>query len=133
LSGTDETTREPIAGWIDEIRTFDGWWCDRMRELHRLCAREFGRQNGWTLSKRYFHPMKLIDPKQAPRYGIPDPFDHIECFILNRKPAGVVSHSYGPRDRIERRVLEAGYAMRWLETSWYYPAHASAFVVTRPE
>lgn len=133
MSGFDETTTQPIASMIDEIETFDGFWCDRMRELHRKCAWAFGKQHGWTRTKRYIHPLRLVGQKPANPYELPEPFDHVECFVLNRRPVAVVSHTYVPPERAERMVREMGLPMRWLERSWYNPHDATAFVVTKPQ
>jgi hypothetical protein len=135
LSGHDETCREPIAGMIDEIASFDGRWCDRMRELHRRCALEFGKQHGWRLQQGWIHPLALVGGKESQGWTteLHRVFDHPECYRMNRAFVAIVAHTYAPREHVERYVAGLGLPMRWLARSWYAPGMANAFVVTAPE
>lgn len=141
LSLTDETLRPPIAGWIREIEAMDGHVCPRMRELHVLCARELARANGWRLAARDFAPSQLLRgswqrtrEEELRPWGAGDGrvFDHCEFFGHGRRPVGIVTHPYAPREEVERTVAERGLRLRWLHRSWYFPAGTSAAVITRP-
>ena len=132
----DETTEGRIAEMIAEIRAMDGRVNDRMRQLHRECAREFAHRNGWKVARAPFAPEQLLRGSwkrkrdENPAAGYPT-WDHCEHFSGGGRPVAITSHSYAPREEIERVVAGHGLALRWLAVSWYWPRGARAFVATR--
>lgn len=133
----DETTEGAIAEMIEEIRRMGSAVTPRRLELHTKCAAAFARQNGWKVARAPFAPEQLARGSWQRKRGENSHahypvLDHAEFFSMGRRPIAITSHSYARDDQIERCIAEHGLRLRWLAVSWYWPAGARAFVVTRP-
>jgi hypothetical protein len=107
--------------------TRDTW---KKAELER-----FAQSRGWRVNNSGFYTNQLIagrmlwEPHDVD--GSSDVIDHRECFMLNRKPVAILSHTYGPWERCVVFALRHDLILERLPYSWYYPGRATAALFTR--
>jgi len=102
----------------------------RATERSRLAT-----ERGWHVSRRTFTAKELIDGRIAIRHRHGESagpvIDHPDCFVLDHKPAAIVSHTYAPWEKCVEFAQELGLDAERLEFSWYYPGGTIAVLFTR--
>lgn len=116
----------------------------RSIEIKLELAREFGRRNGWRLSKHWFTWGQLARgshcrTRQDCFDGLPNPHaaaDHRYFFRRDRRPAALVVHLYNwsvCRPDVAKVCDRYGLAAREVDDfpSWWYPG-ATTLIVYEP-
>lgn len=119
----------------------------RSDEIKLMLAEEFGRRNGWNLSKRWFSwgqlsrrsPQRTLKEESD---GLPHPHevaDHRYFFRRDKRPAALAVHLYGwPDPHCQASVADVctkyGLVAREVTDfpSWWYPG-VTHLVVYEPE
>lgn len=104
--------------------------------LQKMCLAEFARSRGWKVKKnngitlqRLLAGRMLGD--SLDRSGCHPEIDHRECFMFDRRPKAILSHTYASWDRCLGFALEHGLYAEQLPFSWYYPGGTIAVLFTR--
>jgi len=95
----------------------------------------FARSRGWKVADPFTVAQLKAGRMTGPRWdgvGISGrEIDHPDYFTIGRKPAAILSHSYGPWEDSAQFARDEGLNVEQLPYSWYYPLNAHAALFTR--
>ncbi|MEO8062147.1 MAG: hypothetical protein ABI821_05300 [Pseudomonadota bacterium] len=123
------TKRELNAAW------------ESLQELRRREREAFASSRGWVAVPRFTTGQLLGLRGRNARdvEGTEEVIDHRSCFALaessSRKPRpiAICSHIYGSPKPCLQFADRYALAVEMLDASWWWPGHATAVLLTRPD
>jgi hypothetical protein len=108
---------------------------DNLKQMRAAERARLATERGWIVSRRSFTLQELKDGRFARLTRLSECerpiIDHPDCFVLDRKPAAIVSHMYAPWEQCSEFAQLHGLDAERLYFSWHYPNGTLAVIFTR--